>query len=366
MIESSIEVYFYQAKCGDAARVRYRDNKGGYHNILIDSGYNNTFKFILKNHIQEIEENNEVIDLWVITHIHDDHIGGVEMYIKQIKSGERRDIVQNWLFNLPREVSLNTSCELTSISSSVSIRQADLLSKYLVSNNKYHVKDVVANKYALDFFGLNIYILSPSSKKLLALRNKYGKGINLPLEKIEESSISSSVSSRMDDYDTKLMNFNLKNWKQDNSIENGSSISLLTEYDNIKILWLADSHPSDIIDSLRELGYSDENKINCDWVKVPHHGSRGNNSNELYDMIDCSNYLFSVNGENKFYLPAKKTIARILRNSKRDKSIHYTIAFTYDNNTLRRIFQIEDDNIYEELNFSVFYLKDAKFIKITI
>lgn len=51
------------------------------------------------------------------------------------------------------------------------------------------------------------------------------------------------------------------------------------------------------------MGFNKENKIVCDWVKVTHHGSKGNNSDSLYDLIKSENYLFSVNGENKHNLP---------------------------------------------------------------
>lgn len=55
---------------------------------------------------------------------------------------------------------------------------------------------------------------------------------------------------KQNDYKTLINDFDLEKWNEDDSIENGSSISILMEYNNKKILWLADSHPSDVVNSI--------------------------------------------------------------------------------------------------------------------
>lgn len=359
-----MQLYFYKAECGDAGRIRFLGDDGKYHNIFIDSGYRRTFKQILKPHIEEIGRNNEVLDLWVVSHIHDDHIGGVEQYIRQIKSGELKDIVKSWLYNSPRKNWENKASKLNAISSAVSIRQGDILTEYLKEMKKMPENEIIASKEPININGLNIYILSPSKEKLFAQTNKYDADKSLPLEKIEGESVSEATGSVFDDYHIQLNKFDLLTWEEDSSIENGSSISVLTEFDGNRILWLADSHPSIIVQSLKNLGYSEWNKINCNWVKVAHHGSKGNNSDELYSLINCSNYLFSANGTNKYRLPSKKSIARILRNQNRDKNSHYNLVFTYHNDVLKSIFKNEDDNIYKELRFDTQFLKHEKYLQI--
>ena len=103
------------------------------------------------------------------------------------------------------------------------------------------------------------------------------------------------------------------------------------------------------------MGFNKENKIVCEWVKVTHHGSKGNNSDALYDIIKSENYLFSANGENKHNLPSKECIARILRNKIRPSNSNYKFYFTYDNETLRSIFKNENDSVFEEYNFEVIF-----------
>lgn len=348
-----MEIKFFQAECGDASCIRFLGNDNKYHNVFIDSGYERTFRHILENEIQNIVGNNEIIDLWIISHIHDDHIGGVVKYIDTINDGEYSDIVKQYFYNPPRIYSVNKFAK--SISEFKSIGQGDVFYEYLKTNNRLLDYDITNLIEPIELYGLKLTILAPTSNKLDRLRSKYPLDSNKLLEREEDEKISEAVTLKQNDYKTLIDEFNFDKWKEDDSVENGSSISVLTEYNNKKILWLADSHPTDIVNSLEKLGFNEDNKIVCDWVKVTHHGSKGNNSDSLYSLIECNNYLFSVNGENKHNLPSKECIARILRNKGRNNNLKYNLYFTYDNETLRSIFKMENDNIYSQYNFDVIY-----------
>jgi beta-lactamase superfamily II metal-dependent hydrolase len=353
-------IKFFQAECGDASSVRFLGNDNKYHNILIDSGYERTFRHVLESEIQNIVGNNEIIDLWIISHIHDDHIGGVVKYINTINDGEYSDIVKQYFYNPPRIYSVNKSAK--SISEFKSIGQGDVFYEYLKTNNKLLDYDITNLIEPIELYGLKLTILSPTSNKLDRLRSKYPLDSNKLLEIEEDEKISEAVAPKQNDYKTLINDFDLNKWKEDDSVENGSSISVLTEYNNKKILWLADSHPTDIVNSLEKLGINQDNKIACDWVKVTHHGSKGNNSDALYDLIECNNYLFSVNGENIHNLPSKECIARILRNKQRSKNSKYNFHFTYDNHILRSIFKTENESVFNEHNFKVHYTDKKSFI----
>lgn len=357
-----MEIKFFQAECGDASCIRFLGNDNKYHNVFIDSGYERTFRHVLENEIQNIVGNNETIDLWIISHIHDDHIGGVIKYIDTVKDGEYIDIVNQYFYNPPRIYNFEKSEK--NISEFVSIGQGDEFYEYLKSINKLLDYDITNSIEPIDLYGLKLTILSPTYNKLDSLRSKYPLDSNKSLEREEDEKISEAVAPKQNDYKTLINDFNLDKWKEDDSVENGSSISVLTEYNNKKILWLADSHPTDVVKSLTKLGYNQDNKLVCDWVKVTHHGSKGNNSDALYNLIDCNNYLFSVNGENKHNLPSKECIARILRNKQRPNNSKYNFHFTYDNQTLRSIFNSENENIFKEHNFEVFYSNENSVAKL--
>ena len=357
-----MEIFFYRAECGDAFRVRYLGNDGNFHNIFIDSGYRKTFKNIISPHIKQIQKSQESIDLWIVSHIHDDHIGGIEQFINQVNTGESKDTIEKWLYNLPRRTN-QLSEDKKKVSVARSIGQGDIFAKYLQSINKVPEQDIVSGLEPIDLFGFKIHILTPSSEKLQQLRTKYESDPKLELEKQEGESVSTAKRVIKDDYHVLLNDFDLSIWDEDDSIENGSSISVLTDHNDIKTLWLADAHPSNIVTALNSMGYNSSNKIVCDWVKVTHHGSKANNSNDLYSLIDSENFLFSADGTNKHKLPTKESIARILRNEHRQIDKHYKLYFTYENDVLRNIFANENDSIYEELNFSVVFSEDSKFLR---
>lgn len=353
-----MKVFFYQAECGDASRIRYKD-EGKVFNLFIDSGFERTFREVLGAELRKLQNDGEIVDAWFVSHIHDDHIGGLMRYLDTIESEEFIDLVKEWYYNPPRWYNPSVTLE-KKISESMSIGQGDFLYDYLHNIGKLPAFDIIAGTKLTLSKGFEVTVLSPSAGKLEKLRKKY-KNANVPLEENEDQSTSEAAAAKSSDYHFKLEEFDLSKWSQDTSVENGSSISLLTTYANKNILWLADSHPSDIVRSLKALGHSNRNKIKCEWVKVTHHGSKANNSNVLYSLIECENYLISANGDNNNCLPSKETIARILRNANRSKNSHYRIYFTYDNDTLRNIFANEPDDVYKKLRFDAIYLKDAKY-----
>lgn len=341
-----MEIRFYQAECGDAARVRFLGLDNKPHNIFIDAGYVRTFRHVLADEIQNIDKEGEIIDLWIISHIHDDHIGGALAYINSIKDGELPDLVQFWLYNPPRlSRSDLKSIVVNSLSETKSIGQGDTLANYLFAKNKLLPFDIVNNQQRIDIYGLKVTILSPDVSSLQKLRNKYPSKSQNPFEQNEIESISEAKAAVKYDYNIPVEGFDLIKWQEDDSVENGSSISLLTEYQNKRILWLADAQPNIIVTALKNMGYSKINPLICDLVKVTHHGSSGNNSSELYEMIRCENYLLSANGENRSCLPTKECIARILRNNQRLEGSHYNFYFTYDNLLLRSIFTVDGESM---------------------
>lgn len=361
-----MEIKFYQAQCGDAAKIRFLGADHKFHNIFIDSGHEKTFRSILMDEIQNINTRGENIDLWILSHIHDDHIGGTLKYLDLIKSGELEDVVDKWYYNVPRFYPVNINDKKSISSNASSITQGDIIYEYLKRTSKLSEIDITSELKTINFFGLKITFLTPSITKLNSLRKKYPVNTVNELELSEFISISDTKTIKENDYLVKTLEFNLDDFVEDKSIENGSSIALITDFNGYKILWLADSHPSDVVKSLKKMGYTEKRQFDCDWVKVSHHGSSGNNSNELYNLINCNNYLFSVNGENKYNLPSKHCLARILRNKNRAKESVYNFHFTYDNETLRSIFEVDGKDIFSKLNFTVNYLNNSNHLEIVI
>lgn len=349
-------ITFYPAGCADAAKICYKGTDENMHTIFVDSGFKSTYDSFLSEEIADLEKLGEQIDLWVISHIHDDHIKGMETYVKHILTGRKKDLVYSWWYNIPRLPAKTFPAlkSATAVSSAKSIRNADLLSEYLIKNSRQPVIDITTEMGTVDFTGLTFTLLSPSPEDLASLKGKYMSEDTL-FDRQECQKISEAKSTKQRDHSTCLKDFDLDKGEEDDSIENRSSIAFFTTFQEQTVLWLADAHSSTIVTSLRKKGYSEENPLICNLVKVSHHGSIGNNSNELFSLIKCDKYLFSVNGNNSHSLPDKACMARILRNPTRSDNIHYIFYFTSDDDLLHNIFQVDGEEVFSEFNFSVLY-----------
>ncbi len=105
----------------------------------------------------------------------------------------------------------------------------------------------------------------------------------------------------------------IPNPKDHKTLTNMASISFVLRCDGLSVLMLADSFPQEKVECLKSKGYSTENKLKIDFVKISHRGSQHNTSNELLDLIDCDNYIISTNGGlGQSRHPQRETIANIL------------------------------------------------------
>lgn len=348
-----MKIHIYNAGCGDAFRIEFNGNSGHSCNILIDAGFERTFRNILAKEFVAIESKKQHIDLCVITHIHDDHIGGINALVKSILAGRGNDIVLKWWFNPPRVNGRQPPLHrLGSVAQSIG--QSDFLTSYLQSKNILPESPIISKVIPFDLDGMKIFVLSPDQRSLDRLTDKYSDP-KIAIEHIEDEKVSQAVASKSRDYHIPLEKFPLIEWKQDKSIENASSIVLLTKYNGKTILWLADALPSIVIASLISLGYSIANPVVCDFVKIAHHGSSGNNSGVLYQMIKCKKYILSTDGYNTHGLPSKACLVEILTNPKRDIKDQYTFYLTTSDTVLKTIFKIDGQEVFKTLNFEMIF-----------
>ncbi len=83
----------------------------------------------------------------------------------------------------------------------------------------------------------------------------------------------------------------------DNAVANGSSIAVIAEYEGRRIALLGDAHAPTLTAGLRRLAAATgEVRLRLDAVKMPHHGSAANLSEELVNRVDCKTWLVSTDG----------------------------------------------------------------------
>jgi len=329
-----VEVQFLPVGCGDAIIIMFHEMKKL---IVVDFGserFGN--KELLISHLKDAIQQIGQIDLFVISHMDDDHIGGVVSLFKQNET-EITNKVNEWWLNHSLEIKQTVS------SKKITNKQEVDLKEFLVSIGKCPEEPIL--KGASKVFGeIRIEVLSPDIESY-----NNAKGITLAEERRRIHKIGAKIS----DHNLSIQELIGKQFVNDPSPTNRSSIAFLITAPNFKGLFLADSHPDIIVNSLKKLNYNDTtNKLKLDFVKISHHGSRKNTSDELLSLLDCPNFVVSCNGTNRPNLPDKEPLARIASIGSKDKIVN--IFFTHKDSTLEGVFSKDELND-PSAHFKVFF-----------
>lgn len=334
-----IEIRFFPTGCADAISVKYSNKNGDSGILLIDSGFSRTYPHQLKKYLQEIKSQNKKVSLWVITHTDNDHIGGILKFLRDDDFKNDPDFIQQYWFNW-------SPIKLPTGDDQISVKQGILLRDYLIKIGKHNKKDINIKNKPHDVEDAQITILSPGIEKLEQSKKKW---------KDQESSF---IASKYD-YEEPIDALLKKKFVEDNSPWNGGSIAFIFEFDGKRILFLADSHASEIVKTLKlpPFNCSSSNKLKIDLVKVSHHGSAGNTNDELLNLIDCRDFVFCVNFGNQHGLPNKECIARIIASREKEKNTT-RLLFNDETPTFDQIFGI-DNNPKSKYNFDFIHLKNG-------
>lgn len=309
-----LKVKFIQALHGDSILIT-NEAENGTSRILIDGGPPLAFNSRppsksrggnLKRALDELVEENQKVDLVILTHVDDDHIGGL------IKAFEHPDylfkIAEKILFNSGQLIfehfghPINESNDIQGNFDSnpkTSINQGISFEK-LISDNQLWDRRLINQSEIYRLTDLTLKFLSPNDLALRKLLNKWTAEQESPFTS------ASNTDYRLS-YEELLAS---DSFQEDQSIHNGSSLSFILEKGDLKLVFLGDAHPSTVIEGLHKLGYTEANPLNAEFVKLSHHGSKGNTNIELLKLIKTDKYVVSTDGS-KHGLPNKTTFARI-------------------------------------------------------
>ena len=305
-------------------------------NIIVDGGISKTYIRELRDEIKSIEEKEENIDLMFITHVDDDHIGGIISFFEDEEIDKK--IVKKVVFNSAlsvarymkteydsrREIDINKTSERKMSYQQGKTLEAELIKYELLNEKVTKVNDI------LNIRDYKIIILSPRYEDIKRLHNKWER----------ETSDKREASCSDNDYNTSIKELLINDkFNEDKSVANISSISFILDLGTCKILMLGDTRSDIVTKSLNDLGYNKENKIIVDYVKLPHHGSANNLYYDLLEVIVCKKFIISTDGS-IFNHPDKKTLARIIN------SID-NVEFYFNSNIYENIFLEEDYQNYQ-------------------
>ena len=324
-------IRFYQALCGDCISISWYGSDDLNHHIIIDAGFSGTYLRTLGGFLKNLQHLHEKVDLFVVTHTDNDHIGGIRPFIKGFGN---EDLVKEFWFNWS-----NISFKLTDSDTKISMGQAIELRTYLLGIKKLKDMPVVAGM-ELRIAGVQLKVLSPDEDRFRKFRTVWGKKEKILTEKTIDHKIS---AERRDDH-LSIGELISRPFVEDTATENGSSIAFLFEFGKFSALFLADAHPSVIVVELHRMGYSQTRKLRVNIVKVAHHGSTGNTSRALLEMIECDHFIVSVNGQNGHNLPNKEALARIICRPSGGAATYF--FFTYRHPNLENIFPAEETTAF--------------------
>lgn len=310
-----MKIKFLEAFNGDSILISFRED-GQSRNILIDGGISATYEKKgrigkleygeLKSTIDDIRKRNEKIDLLVLTHVDDDHIGGILKWFEKDKDAHK--LIGKVWFNSGRLISEyfnekeieENLLVIPDESTLTSIGQGVKFEDYIETYRIWDRRILIALEY-FEYLGIKFKFLSPSPDQLKLLLGKWEK----------EAPASLDTSAEKNDYSLTLKELMEKdNFKEDTAVHNGSSISFIMTYQNKNFVFLGDGFPTVVTNSLKEFGYSKEKPVIAELLKISHHGSKANNNIEMLELIKTSKYIISTNGD-KHSHPNKQFLARL-------------------------------------------------------
>lgn len=351
-----MKCYFrsFDAGIGDCNVIRLIKNDGTQYAIMVDCG---KYTQAIKEYVRDVLHNH--IDLLIATHIDGDHIMGLT---KMLNNHEGL-LVDNIWYNSYRRTNIKARIELNEQQKKIleQIKQAlpvefDAINYREISNTQgKSLAKAILEKEALyrvwrtdyitdqtkDFILPNgfgkIVLLGPKQEALLAIEEKFKNTFDEYFMQIWNESIDCGEELQellirlIDSLQNRIKKATVASIKEpihnaafvrnaakdetlDDSDTNYSSIAFMLECNGHKIAMLGDAFASTIEDTIVKKYSDDEKPIACEAIKVSHHGSNGNNSKTLCNLISSHRY-FIPGGKGTEY-PTWGTFGRIVESNK--------------------------------------------------
>ena len=313
-----VRLFSCKAHDGDYFWLRYKhDAEELYHNLVIDGGRKSNASDFCEM-LKRIYENGEKIDAMVLTHFDQDHIMGMLAGLQKAQKKNCIPEIEALYFNtgegywkhhriekeyviFPEETVKVSVIDRLGYSAGDLIKLMDFFQSYGLEE---HICSYVAQPCGeIQIGDAKIYIISPSDASLMDLIQNSSDLMQAPP--------ATPYGGTDPDWSVPLDELCGCSVPEDTSFSNGASIALLVEFEKIRMAFLGDAYPSVCVNGLRKLGYSAQDPCCVDLIKLPHHGSKHNFSDKLFQILRTQKYLLSTDGRNG-KLPSKTMIAKLL------------------------------------------------------
>lgn len=338
------EIKMLPARQGDAFWIRWGEEKDPYQ-LIIDMGTEEIGKK-MRERILHLPISQRNFELLVITHVDRDHIGGVLSCLVDsdpIENLKFKDIWFNgWTHLNGGSVEAKIPDGNTTMLEGFGPVQGERLSKWLHQQpwNKCFDGGPVVCKSDMELEvvtlqgGLKLTVLGPTKERLTQLIDTWKDDVAEALKKGSLIDVSpgleafgSKIPPKLEDrIDLELLANS--NSGKDISKANGSSIALLLEYQDYRVVLSGDAWDSDLVAAFRKLSPDVPYSVNA--FKLPHHASKNNVTRKLIESVVCKHWLISTDGS-QFCHPDAVAIARILLYSNNQSLLSFNVRSDFNN-----------------------------------
>lgn len=316
------------ARHGDCIWVEW-DDGGRTRRLLVDGGP----RHALPDLQARLPAGSCRFELLVVTHVDTDHIGGVLGLLTHLPDGvDFGDVWFNGWKHLPTDDELGPAeGELFS---------AVIERRRLPWNRAF--RGGPAARTRRDGFrvkrlggGMTVTLLSPSRAELARLRPVWEKTVRENGLEPGSSEDALAELAHREDLPPDLLGDETidpardagKPFVEDDSEANASSIVLLLEQGERRVLLCGDAYPSLVVPVVERLARDrGEARLRLDALKISHHASKKNIDNSLLAAVDCDRYLVSTNGAH-YKHPHAAALSRVVVHG----GERTTLCFNYDN-----------------------------------
>jgi len=297
---------------GDALLVQWGTNRERHH-MLVDAGPLGTYASI-HDRLTDLGT-SPALELLVVTHIDGDHIEGV-IRLLQDRHALGLQIGDVWFNGWPQLPATDRLGPDYGEMVGALVQRGELPWNTPYGGNAVAVPEQgPLPSYPLNG-GAHVTLLGPGLSQLRKLKANWTKV--LADVDVTPGQVDAALRRLAKRKDLKGLDVQGRTAKPDNSVSNGSSISMLFEYDNRALLLTGDSHSAPLVAGIqRLLKERGKDRLHVDAFKLPHHCSQANVTDELLALVETPRYLVSTNGD-RYRHPDKEAILRVVGQLERD------------------------------------------------
>ena len=307
-----LTVEMLPAGFGDAILVTYGP-AAAPHRLLIDGGQAGSFPTVATR----LRSFDGPIDLLVVTHVDNDHVGGAVKLLSDVELAARfGGIWFNGFVHLERFSGLlgpihgeRLTARIVELGLPWNVGWPDPVNTGVggpvVIRDEPPVMALAG--------GATATVLSPTPRKLAELLPVWQEvveaaGLRPGVDGTEDPAVEVVAPGLLGG--VTLEDLAGSDTDDDRAEANGSSIAFVFEFEGVRVLFGADAHPDAMVAGLSHLAGPD-GRYAVHACKLPHHGSSGNVTQRLVGALDCPVWMISTNGR-RFHHPDDEALARIV------------------------------------------------------